>query len=166
MSHKKRDWSNYNNSLVNRGSITLWLSPEAVKSWQAKKAKGGSGRPFQYSDSAILTATTIRHVFKLSLRACEGFLKSIYHFFKSRCVLYADLQVFKENIDLQTFPRREKVRHVVVDATGLKVSGEGEWKVKKHGPGKRHQWRKLHLAVDEKTQEIVFSDIISMIWIN
>lgn len=162
MRHKKRDWSNYNKSLVNRGSITLWLSPEAVRSWKAKRVKGRSGRPFQYSDNAILTATIIRHVFKLSLRTCEGFLKSIFHFFKSNLKVPCYTQICKRSKKLSLpkhFLKGKKIRHVVVDATGLKVYGEGEWKVKKHGAGKRRQWRKLHLAVDEDSQEIVFADI-------
>jgi len=162
MSHKKRDWSKYNKSLVNRGSITLWLSPEAVKSWKAKKVKGRSGRPFQYSDNAILTATIIRHVFKLSLRACEGFLKSIFHLLKSRLKVPCYTQICKRSKKISLpkhLLKEKKIKHIVVDATGLKVYGEGEWKVKKHGAGKRRQWRKLHLAVDEQSQEIVFADI-------
>jgi len=51
------------------------------------------------------------------------------------------------------------IKHVVIDTTGLKVYGEDEWKVRKHGADKRRQWRKLHLAVDEETQEVVFADI-------
>lgn len=74
-------------------------------------------------------------------------------------MLHANLQTFEENIAPKAPSQREKIKHIVVDATGLKVYGEGEWKVKKHGAGKRRQWRKLHLAVDEQSQEIVFADI-------
>jgi len=162
MSHKKRDWSKYNKSLVNRGSITLWLSPETLKSLKAKKVKGKAGRPFRYSDSAILVASTIRHVFKLSLRACEGFIKSIFHLLKSNLKVPCYTQICKRSKKISLpkhFLKGKKVQHIVLDATGLKVYGEGEWKVKKHGPGKRRQWRKLHLAVDEGSQEIIFADI-------
>lgn len=162
MSHKKRDWSKYNKNLVNRGSITFWLSPKALKMWQAKKVKGRSGRPFQYSENAIITASTIRHVFKLSLRSCEGFLKSLFHFFKSPLKVPCYTQICKRSKKISLpkhFLEGKPIKHVVVDATGLKVFGEGEWKVKKYGVGRRRQWRKLHLAIDEQTQEIIFSDI-------
>lgn len=162
MSHKKRDWSKYNKTLVNRGSLTLWLSPEAMKSWKAKKVSGKSGRPFQYSDSAILTASTIRYVFNLGLRACEGFLRSIFQLLNSSLKVPSYTQICRRSKKL-SLPRHllegKIVKHIVVDATGLKVYGEGEWKVKKHGASKRRQWRKLHLAVDEQTQEVVFADM-------
>lgn len=162
MSHRKRDWSNYNKSLVNRGSLTLWISPEALKTWKAKKTKGKQGRPFQYSDNAILTASTIRHVFKLGLRASEGFLRSIFRLLKSPLKVPCYTQICKRSKRI-SLPKHllegKTVKHVVVDATGLKVYGEGEWKVKKHGADKRRQWRKLHLAIDEDTQEVVFADI-------
>jgi hypothetical protein len=53
--------------------------------------------------------------------------------------------------------RRPKV--VLIDATGIKVYGEGEWKVKMHGASKRRKWIKLHIAVDEKTQEIIHLEV-------
>lgn len=162
MSHKKRDWSKYNKSLINRGSLTLWISPEALKSWKAKKVKKKPGRPFQYSDSAILTALTIRHVLKLGLRACEGFLRSIFQLLKSSLKVPSYTQICKRSkkICLPKHLLEEKaIKHVVIDTTGLKVYGEGEWKVQKHGADKRRQWRKLHLAVDEETQDVVFAGI-------
>ena len=58
-----------------------------------------------------------------------------------------------------SLPTRKRVRHVVIDATGLKVYGAGEWHVKKHRPGRRRAWRKLHLGVDETTKEIVAAEV-------
>ena len=162
MSRKKRDWSKCNKSLVNRGSITLWLSPEALKAWRAKKVKGKDGRPFKYSDTAIVTASTIKHVFRLSLRACQGFLQSLLSFLGTSIEAPSYTQVCRRSQKIQLprhFKEGKRVKHVVLDGTGLKTYGEGEWKVKKHGAGSRRRWRKLHLAVDEETQEIVFADI-------
>lgn len=162
MSHKKRDWSRYNKSLVNRGSITLWLSPQALQAWKAKKVKGREGRPLQYSDEAIVTASTIKHVFKLSLRACQGFLQSLLSLLNSslKAPSYTQICRRSQKIELpRHFNEGKRVKHVVLDGTGLKTYGEGEWKVKKHGAGSRRRWRKLHLAVDEETQEVVFADI-------
>ena len=78
MSHKKRDWSKYNKSLVNRGSLTFWIAPEIVKSWETVTEEKRRGRPFIYSDTAIETAAVIRYVFGLTLRSCEGFLSSLF----------------------------------------------------------------------------------------
>jgi len=162
MSHKNRDWSKYNKSLVNRGSITFWIDKQSLKAWKAKKQKGKLGRPFKYSDSAITLAATTRYVFKLGLRACEGFLKSLFSLLKVDLDVPCYTQISKrmKQIALPTHLQSGKpVKHIVLDATGLKVFGEGEWKVKKHGPGKRRQWKKLHLAVDEETQEVLFVDL-------
>lgn len=163
MSHK-RDWSKYNKSLVNRGSITLWVDQKTLKFWKAKNQKRKAGRPFKYSDIAITTAATIRYVFKLSLRSCEGFLRSLLKLLKVTVEVPCYTQICKrmKKIMLPShFLSDKPVKHIVIDATGLKVFGEGEWKVKKHGAGQRRRWRKLHLAVDEQTQEVLFADLTS-----
>jgi hypothetical protein len=74
--HRIRNWKEYNRSLVQRGSITVWLSEDAVDKWHAAPT-GKRGRPATYSDDAILTALLIRFVFHLPLRALEGFLSSL-----------------------------------------------------------------------------------------
>lgn len=164
MSHKNRDWSNYNKSLINRGNIFLWVSPEALKEWKAKKRKCKLGRPYKFSDTSITTAATLRYVFNLSLRTCQGFLRALFQMLKIELDVPCYTQVCKrmKKIELPShLLQRKKIRHVVIDCTGLKIYGEGEWKVKKHGVGGRRTWKKLHLAIDEKTQEIVFADITS-----
>ncbi|CAH6385756.1 IS4 transposase (plasmid) [Pantoea agglomerans] len=62
------------------------------------------------------------------------------------------------NIPFKT-PTRGEIAHLVIDSTGLKVFGEGEWKVKKHGQEKRRVWRKLHLALDAGTHEVICADL-------
>jgi len=162
MSHKKRNWSKYNNSLINRGSLTFWIHKKALKSWKAKKQKGKKGAPFIFSDSAIETAMTIKFILKLSYRALEGYLKSLLKILGIDLPVPSYSQICKRMKKLKLpghLLKNKAVKHVVVDATGLKVYGEGEWKVKKHGAGRRRQWRKLHLAVDEETQEVLFADL-------
>lgn len=164
MSHKNRDWSKYNKSLINRGNIFLWVSSEVIKAWKAKRRKRKLGRPFKFSDTAITTAATLRYVFNLSLRACQGFLRALFEMLKIELDIPCYTQVCKRMKKIELSPhllQRKKIKHVVIDCTGLKVFGEGEWKVKKHGVGGRRTWRKLHLAIDEQTQEIVFADLTS-----
>lgn len=123
-----RNWKDYNRSLIQRGSITVWFSEDAIKKWHGTPT-GNRGCPCRYSDDAILTALLIRVVFHLPLRALEGFLSSL---------------VLALGICLQT-PSYSQICH-----------GEGEWKVRQHGYSKRRTWRKLHLAICPDSNEILF----------
>lgn len=74
--YRIRNWKDYNKSLIQRGSITVWFSEDAIIKWRAAST-GKRGRPSIYSDDAILTALLIRVVFHLPLKALEGFLSSL-----------------------------------------------------------------------------------------
>jgi hypothetical protein len=144
--------------LVQRGSLTLWISDEMLAVWLDQQQTGKPGRSNTYSDTAILCMATLKEVYHLPLRATQGLLGSViellgvdlpvpdYSTLSRRC---ATLEV--------VLPRRKKNEplHMVVDSTGVKVFGEGEWKVRQHGYTKRRTWRKLHLGADEATGEIV-----------
>jgi hypothetical protein len=156
--YKLKNWRAYNESLVNRGSLTLWFEDAQIECWHQPERSGYRGRAMKYSDVAIQCGLTIRELFQLPLRSTEGFLRSLVK------LLGVPLQVpdystlcRRQQTLLVTLPRpvAQKLRHLVVDSTGLKVYGEGEWKVRQHGLGKRRTWRKLHLAVDSQTQEVV-----------
>ena len=153
-----RKWSEYNESLVARGSITLWFSEEALENWYHENGEGKRGRPFTYSDSTMETFLTIRELLRLPYRQTEGFVRSILTLIADGLSVpdftSAAKRAAKLGIRLPVLPRRGRI-DVVLDSTGLKVFGEGEWKVRQHGPSKRRTWRKLHLAVDPETQEIV-----------
>jgi hypothetical protein len=153
------NWSAYNEGLKQRGSLTLWLSDEVAQQWyhQGQQQKGGR---FIYADACILLLLTLKVTFKLPFRQLEGFVCSLMK------LLQLDLRV----PDYSQVCRRQKGLsvplglgkrllgesvHLVIDSSGLKVYGEGEWKVRQHGVGKRRTWRKLHLAVDEKTGQIL-----------
>lgn len=152
-----RNWSDYNRALVKRGSITLWFDENSVKRWH-KVGKNCRGRPKIYADVAIICMLTIKMVFRLPLRATQGLVESLIEL----------LKLSIEAADYTTLCRRQKgikvplqiketnkPLHAVFDSTGLKVFGEGEWKVRQHGYSKRRTWRKLHLGIDEATGEII-----------
>lgn len=161
MKSSKRNWTQYNRSLVNRGRITLWISEEAISSWHAARTPRKKGRPFTFSDSAIIAALTIRFVFRLSLRATEGMINSLLEMLDlpMKAPGYTAICKRMKSLEIPARLKKGAVRTLVLDSSGLKVFGEGEWKVKKHGAGKRRQWKKIHIAMDARTQEIVFSEV-------
>jgi transposase len=142
--------------LRQRGSLTVWFSEAAITAWRAERRTTPGGQP-HYSALAIATALTLRAVFRLALRQTEGLIGSIIR------LLGLDLAV----PDHSTLSRRAEtlpeVRpasstepvHLLVDSTGLRLRGPGEWLVEKHGSRTRRSWRKLHLGVDADTGEIV-----------
>jgi IS5 family transposase len=153
--YRIRNWNEYNDSLVRRGSLTLWVDQETLQAWRYR-GPAQRGAQYRYSDLAIECLLTLRAVYHLTLRATEGFAHSLF------ALMQVDLTV----PDYTTLCRRaatvrvtlpKKARgplHLVIDSTGLKVYGEGEWKVRQHGYSKRRTWLKLHLAVDPETHEI------------
>ncbi len=163
--HKIVNWKEYNQALVNRGSVTFWIDDEAISNWYSKTHHGGRGRGHTYSDHAIQTALAIKGIFGLSLRASEGFINSIFELMAIdiKSPDYSCLSKRAKTVDVAyRLPARGPVMHLAIDSTGLKVFGEGEWKVKKHGAAKRRIWRKLHLAVETNTHQIVSAQITMM----
>ncbi|MCL3056319.1 IS5 family transposase, partial [Klebsiella pneumoniae] len=156
------NWPTYNKALINRGSITFWLDDEAIQAWYESATPSSRGRPQRYSDLAITTVLVIKRVFRLTLRAAQGFIDSIFTLMNVplRCPDYTSVskRAKSVNVSFKTFTRGE-IAHLVIDSTGLKVFGEGEWKVKKHGQERRRIWRKLHLAVDSNTHEIICANL-------
>ncbi|HEO1743192.1 TPA: IS5 family transposase, partial [Klebsiella pneumoniae] len=154
--------STYNKALINRGSLTFWLDDEAIQAWYESATPSSRGRPQRYSDLAITTVLVIKRVFRLTLRAAQGFIDSIFALMNVplRCPDYTSVskRAKSVNVSFKTSTRGE-IAHLVIDSTGLKVFGEGEWKVRKHGKERRRIWRKLHLAVDSNTHEVVCADL-------
>ena len=156
--HRVTNWADYEAGLRARGSLTIWFSDEAVEGWRAEARAGRGGQP-RYSSLAIITALTLRAVFRLALRQTEGLIGSIL------ALLGLDLPVpdhstMSRRAETLEVPRprcgREPV-HLLVDSTGLKLCGPGEWLEEKHGTKRRRAWRKLHLATDADTGHIVAS---------
>ncbi|PSW06078.1 IS5 family transposase [Photobacterium lipolyticum] len=160
--YRTTNWKQYNQALVNRGSITFWIDEEAISSWLCTQHCDRRGRRFQYSDTAITTALMLKSIFKLTLRSSEGFLNSIFSLMKLPLRFPGYTCISKRakivNISIK-MPIRGEICHLAIDSTGLKVFGEGEWKMKKHGKEKRRVWRKLHIAVDADTHQIVAAEL-------
>lgn len=156
--YKITNWSKYNESLVKRGSITFWFCEETIEKWHHTNARPKVGHPFVYSDTAVQCLLVLRELFQLPYRQTEGLGRSLAELMEIDLDIpdYTSLakRAAKLGISLDV-ARHAGPIDVVVDSTGLKVFGEGEWKMRKHGKSKRRTWRKLHLAVDPATQEIV-----------
>jgi hypothetical protein len=157
--YRVRNWKQYNQALVDRGSITLWFDEEVIKTWHQTEKTGRRGRPQEYNDVVIRCGLTLKALFHLPFRGTEGLIKSLVKRLGIKvsvpdytllCKRQDQLQV---SLPLQARKPGEKL-HLLIDSTGLTVFGEGEWKVRQHGWCKHRLWRKLHVAFNEKTQEI------------
>jgi hypothetical protein len=152
-----RDWRHYNKALVSRGSLTLWVEGRPLGAWRDYSTPSRRGRRRTYTDVAITCALTLREVYGLPLRATQGLVCSVLR------LLQADLPaphystLSRRAVSLQVkLPRLTSgPLHLAVDSTGVKVYGEGEWKMRLHGKEKRRTWRKLHLMIDHRTHEVV-----------
>ena len=156
--YKVRNWSTYNECLVQRGSIILWFNEEALGQWLHTDPPSKRGHPFVYSHIAITCLLVVRELFRLPYRQLEGLARSIMQCLKLDLPVpdYTTLakRAARLGAALKVRPRRGPI-DVVVDSTGLKVYGQGEWRVRQQGKSRRRTWRKVHLAVDPATQEIV-----------
>ena len=157
-SYRVTNWKQYNESLVRRGEVTLWLEDDVILGWEHENADPKVGRPFTYSDAAVRCLLSLREVFGLTYRQTEGFGRSLVKLMDSDVAIpdYTSLQkrASKMEITLNARPKRGPI-DIVVDSTGLKVYGEGEWKTRRHGASKRRTWRKVHIGIDPETGEIV-----------
>jgi Transposase DDE domain len=155
--YRVTNWPDYDAALRQRGNLTVWFTEEAIAAWRAEPRTTPGGQP-HYSALAITTALTMRAVFSLALRQTEGLIGSVI------ALLGLDLSV----PDYSTMSRRSKTLsipprrrcgtgplHLIVDSTGLKLGGAGEWLVEKHGTSRRRSWRKLHSGIDADSGKVV-----------
>jgi hypothetical protein len=159
--YKTKNWSSYNDSLKQRGSLSIWFDPEMV--W-IPPPNGKRGRQQQFSDAAIQTCLTLKVLFGMPLRQTTGFVQSLLR------LVGLDWAV----PDFSTLCRRQKTLNVnlpyrgskgplnlLIDSTGIKAEGEGEWNARKHGGSKRRIWRKIHIGIDEETLEVRAVEVTS-----
>jgi len=157
--YKSGNWAEYEAGLQRRGDLTIWLSPEAIRGWRARR-RGRPGGQRRYSNLAIETALTVRAVYRLPLRQAEGFLGSVVR------LLGLDLPIPDHttlsrrgrtlgNVDLGTM-RSVGPLHLVIDSTGLRVHSGQRW-----APPKQRAWRKLHFSVDRDSGEILAVELSS-----
>ncbi len=155
--YRVRNWAEYEAGLQKRGDLTVWLSDDALDSWRATP-NGKPGGQRTYADIAIEAALTIRMVFHLPLRQTEGFLRCLAD------LLEVDLPIPDHTTLSRRLRKLGEVRfrklttdrpiHLLIDSTGLRIHVGHMRK-----PPKRRAWRKLHLAVDAGTGEIVAADL-------
>ncbi len=154
--YQVKNWREYNASLIERGSLTIWITPEVLEQWNDSRPAQRGGQ-YQYSDMAIEALLTLKHLLKLPYRATQGFARSLFGLLEIEVEVpdYTTLNRRAKTLSVQLHEGQEPVHHLVLDSSGLKVYGEGEWKVRQHGASKRRTWRKLHLSVDPETHQIV-----------
>jgi hypothetical protein len=155
--YRVTNWPEYDAALVKRGSLTVWFTQEAVAAWQAPATGKRGGQPV-YSSLAIKTGLALRLVFHQPLRQTEGLLRSIADVLAIDIAIPDHTTLSRRGGGLTILPKRidrAEPLHLLVDSTGLKIYGEGEWLDQKHGIRSRRRWRKLHLGVDADTYEIV-----------
>ena len=156
--YRIRNWREYNRALKQRGSLTVWVSQDALAHWTTNDLTGAPGASPTYTDLAIETMAAVQAIYRLAGRQTQGFLQSIFALMKLALTVPDHSTLSRRRRGLKvTLPIQDwsKPRHLVVDSTGVKVYGEGEWKVRQHGVSKRRTWLKLHLCVDAATLETV-----------
>ena len=155
--YRIRNWQQYNKALVSRGSLSLWVEPRTLSAWRDHSTPARRGRRRTYSNLAITCALTLRELYRLPLRSTEGFIRSLARLLELDLPSphYSTLSRRAATLEVK-LPRLNKgALHLAIDSTGMKVYGEGEWKMRLHGKEKHRTWRKLHLAIDHTTHEVV-----------
>lgn len=153
--YKCINWNEYNRSLKLRGSITVWMNPAALNEWYYK-GKSQRGAQYHYSAMCIQLCLIIRKVYHLPLRQTEGFVRCLFQSagIKLKVPDYTIICRRAKGLDVDLGLSRAmkgKTIDIAFDTTGIKVYGEGEWKVRQHGWNKYRTWRKLHLGIDPST---------------
>jgi hypothetical protein len=155
--HRITNWPAYEAGLRRRGDVTFWLDEAALSEWHAPRRTSRGGQPI-YADMAIEVVLTLRLAFHLALRQAEGFTRSVLRLLGLQIAVPDHSTLSRRGRGFAgrqpRAARHDRPVHVVLDSTGLQVFGQGEWDAEKHGR-KPRRWRKLHLAVDAETGEIV-----------
>jgi len=155
------NWAEYDAALRQRGSLTVWFSEGAIAAWRAEPCTSRGGQP-HYSALAIRTALTLRVVFRLALRQTEGLIGSILKLLGLDLAVpdHSTLSRRAETLEIpKPCPSSRGPVHLLVDSTGLRLCGPGEWLLEKYGARRRRAWRKLHIGVDAATGQILASEL-------
>ena len=161
--YRVTNWCGYNESLRNRGDLTVWITGDARKHWAAPRRRSRGGQP-RYSDLAITMCLTLGMVYRLPLRQTQGLIRSISKLMLLE-ISVPDFSTLSRRGRGLSLPARPKIKitdpvHLAIDSTGLKVFDEGEWLQSKYNvKAKRKRWRKLHLGLNLVTGDIVCSDL-------
>ena len=160
--HRVTNSAAYDAALRQRGSLTVWFTNEAIAAWQAEPRTTPGGQPC-YSSLAILTALTLRAVFRLALRQTEGLIGSIIGLL-GLALAVPDHSTLSRRAKTLKVPRPQprcggEPMHLLVDSTGLRLCGAGEWLLEKHGTKTRRSWQKLHIGLDAGSGQIVAASL-------
>jgi len=155
-----KNWPAYDRSLVQRYSLTVWIAEDIDQMWPYPGPKQRGGQ-YEYSHQAIEAMLKLKELFHLTNRGVEGFVRSLFQLLKVNLHVPDHTTLSRRSVDLEVrLPRRAQGQlNIVVDSSGLKLYGEGEWKVRMHGYSKHRTWRKLPLMVDIQTREIQAVDL-------
>ena len=160
--HRVTNSAAYDAVLRQRGSLTVWFTDAAIEGWRAElRATPGGQR--RYSPLAILTALTLRAVFRLALRQTEGLIGSVIGLL-GLALAVPDHSTLSRRARTLEVPRPQPRRdgeslHLLVDSTGLRLCSAGEWLQEKHGTKVRRSWKKLHIGMDAETGQIVAASL-------
>jgi hypothetical protein len=152
--YRTTNWRTYNAALRQRGSLLVWFDPEME--WLAAPS-GRRGRPATFSDAAIQACLMLRALFGLPLRQTSGMVASLLKLAKLNWPVPDYSTLCRRQKDLTvTIPCRpgSGALHLLIDSTGIKAMGEGEWSCRKHGASRPRQWCKVHLGIDAETLEV------------
>ena len=155
--YRTRNWKEYNTALVQRGSITLWINETVAKAWKAQ-SDGLPHKQKLYSDLAIQTVLTLKVLFKLPLRAAQGMAMGLLKILglDLPCPHYSTLSRRAKTLEIDLGVRKTgEAIHLLVDSTGVKVAGEGEWKTRQWKAEYHRTWIKLHLGLDRNSGQIM-----------
>lgn len=155
--YRIRNWADYNKALIARGSLTLWIDAHSIDKWLNQDSPARRGRRRTYTDIAIECSLLLREVYHLPLRSTQGLVGSVMRLLSLNLPApdYSTLSRRARLLPLSLLAHSPKtISHLVIDSTGLKVYGEGEWKVRVHGADKRRTWRKLHISMNAATHHV------------
>ncbi len=160
--HRVTNSAAYDAALRQRGSLTVWFTAEAIEGWRAAPRATPGGQPW-YSPLAILTGLTLRAVFRLALRQTEGLIGSIIGLLGLALAVpdHSTLSRRAKTLEVPRPPLRHASEplHLLVDSTGLRLCGAGEWLQEKHGTKTRRSWRKLHIGLDAGNGQIAAASL-------
>lgn len=157
--YRVKNWNEYDRGLKQRGSITFWIDCEATAGWYYPGERRPGGKTI-YSDETIEMILMVKEMFRLTNRAVAGFIESVLEVMKvevsvpDHTVLSRRAKELKPKLRTKAFPKGEGIT-VLVDSTGVKFFGEGEWKINKHGQERQTGWIKLHVMVEAESGHIL-----------
>lgn len=159
--YRVANWAAYNRSLVNRGSLSLWWDHSPEESWLMREYPKRKGRRFIYSNSTILAIMSLKALFGLPYRALEGLVSSLLAMahLKLPVPSYQQIQRRAAKLTPNKALSTKRPTDIVIDASGIKVYGEGEWQAERKKQKGKKKWMKIHVAVDPKSGEIIVEEV-------